>query len=116
MSYLFLEKRMDKRLQGPPGIDISADIKGERFFVTSDYMFMFITAEGYHNQVCIFSDEITNKAREYADNLVPEIGSLDKDRKDFINQHRVNYWSRLFHLFIWDLLAENNTLTYMKRP
>lgn len=100
-------------------VNISADIIGEYFYVTDSYLFMLITEEGKQNQICIFDDNITDKAREFADAKVPEITEITlprKDRMDFIHKARVDYWSRLFHLFIWDLLAKKNTLTYMKDP
>jgi len=114
----FGDKKMETGIQ-TPSVDISIGIKGKYFYVTDQYLFMLMTEEGQQNQICIFDDDITDKAREFADSKVPEITEITlprKDRMDFINKARVDYWSRLFHLFIWDLLAKENTLVYMKTP
>ena len=110
---------METAITQPPSANISIDIKGKYFYVTDSYLFMLITEEGQKNQICIFDDDITIMARDYADSkvpVIPEITLPRKDRIDFIGKARVDYWSRLFHLFIWDLLAKKNTLTYMKDP
>lgn len=110
---------METKITVPPSVDISIGIKGKYFYVTDEFLFMLITEEGQKNQICIFDDDITNKARDFADSKTPEIKEITvprKDRMDFINKVRVDYWSRLFHLFIWDLLAKKNTLVYMKTP
>ena len=114
----FGDKKMETGIQ-TPSVDISIGIKGKYFYVTDQYLFMLMTEEGQQNQICIFDDDITDKAREFADSKVPEITEITlprKDRMDFINKARVDYWSRLFHLFISDLLAKENTLVYMKTP
>lgn len=110
---------MKTGIKVPPSADISIDIKGKYFYVTDSYLFMLITEDGQENQICIFDDDITNRAREFADAKVPKITEITlprKDRMDFIDKARVDYWSRLFHLFIWNLLAKENTVVYMKDP
>lgn len=110
---------METGITTPPSADISIGIKGNHFYVTDEYLFMLITDDGQQNQICIFDDNITEKARDFADEKTPEITKMifaSKDRKDFIHKARIDYWSHLFHLFIWDLLAKENTLVYMKTP
>jgi len=99
------------------GVNISIDIKNREFYLADPYMFILITEEGEQNQICLFDDEITDRARKYADELVPKIFFYNcKEKKDYIKKERVDYWSKLFHLHIWKLLAEKNTVTYMKAP
>lgn len=110
---------METAITVPPSANISIDIKGKDFYVTDSYLFMLITEDGQQNQICIFDDNITNKARVYADEKTPEITKMifaGKDRRDFIHKTRTDYWSRLFHLFIWNLLIKENTVIYMKAP
>ncbi len=110
---------METAIQTPPSANISIGIKGNHFYVTDQYLFMLITEDGQQNQICIFDDDITDKARDYADEKTPEITKMifaSKDRRDFIKKARTEYWSHLFHLFIWNLLAKGNTLNYMKTP
>lgn len=110
---------METAITVPPSANISIDIKGKDFYVTDSYLFMLITADGQQNQICIFDDEITNKARVYADEKTPAIREITvprKDSRDFIGKAATDYWSRLFHLFIWNLLIKENTVTYMKAP
>ena len=80
---------METAIQTPPSINITVDIKGKYFYVTDEFLFMLLTEDGQRNQICIFDDNITNKARDYADSKVPEITEIKiprKDRMDFIKK------------------------------
>ena len=102
-------------------IIIKADVKKQAFFFY-DRTFIFCTPEGQKNKICFFDDTITNLAREYADKNCPEIEFPDiiyttkKTINDYVRKTKVDYWSQLFHMFIWQYLGKNNHIEYMKKP
>ena len=102
-------------------IKVEGDIK-KRDFLFVDGVFVLVTKGDEKNLVCVFDDEITEQARDFADQYTPETGykyndQTDKGRfiKGLLKQQRLAYWSSLWNLGIWDYLDQNNTVTYMKR-
>ena len=99
-------------------VEIPSDICKREFFVTDTCMFILMTGINERNEICIFDNILTEKAREYADKNTPELSvkSSDKDKYNFVNKEQTDYWSKLYHLFIWEWLEKNNTITFMKTP
>ena len=98
------------------GKDIKEDIKNEEFFFY-DNTFIFISPEGHKNYLCIFDDKITEQARKYADKYTPTVCYDSIEQKLYMSQIRTDYWTSLFHLFIWKYLENNkNKVTLMKMP
>jgi len=99
-------------------VEVPIDISKREFFVTNTCTFILCTGLNELNEICIFDDDLTDKAREYADKNTPELSlkSSNKEKIDFVKKERINYWSKLFHFFIWEWLEKNNTITFMKSP
>jgi len=99
-------------------VKIPSDMSKREFFVTDTCMFVLITGLNERNQICVFDDDLTDKAREYADENTPElnVSYSNRDKFGFVNKERIEYWSKLFHFFIWEWLEKNNTICFMKSP
>ena len=106
-------------------ITISLKTKNDQFFLADENKtFIYITPEGQMNKYCLLADDITNKAREYADKHCPKLTLPDSgimgiktDKQKFIDMKLVDCWSYLFHLALWNILEiNNNKVTYMKQP
>ncbi len=116
---------MDKNIKeysSMEAINIDENIKNQEFFFTGIY-FVFITPEGQRNKIVIVDDKIAKIARDYADKLTPELNihlyhgsGVETDRNKFISPIRVDYWSALFNLGIWNFLELNNKITYFTKP
>jgi len=99
-----------------PLINIKEDIKNREFYFYNN-LFILITPEGQKNQICVFDDKITDKAREYADKNTPQIRCLLKTKRIYVNKTRIDYWTTLFNLQIWSYLEKNdNVVKYMEKP
>lgn len=100
------------------GIEIKSNQK-DGLFLFYGYTFIYCTGQGEQNKICIFDDEITEQARQYADDNCPDFAVLDglsrADRRDYTSKEKVEYWSKLFHMYIWHYLRKNNTVEYMKQ-
>ncbi len=111
-----------KEFSSMEAIHIDEDIKNQEFFFTGSY-FVFITPEGQKNKVAVFDDKITKRARDYADKLTPVLDIKQRqafyvktDKCKFISQSKLDYWSALFNLGIWNFLELNNKITYFTEP
>ncbi len=108
-----------KEFSSMEAIHIDEDIKNQEFFFTGSY-FVFITPEGQRNKVVVIDDKIAKRARDYADKLTPVLDIKQKqafyNKYKFISTLRLDYWSALFNLGIWNFLELNNKITYFTEP
>ena len=116
---------MDKKIKeysSMKAINIDEDTKNQEFFFTGSY-FVFITLEGQQNKLVIIDDKIAKRARNYADKLTPQLDIKQRqafyiktDKSKFISSIRLEYWTALFNLGIWNFLELNNKVTYFTEP
>ena len=98
------------------GFDIKENITKQNFMFY-DGSFIFMTGNGEKNKIAVFCDEITDKARDYADSLCPvcNIAKSHKDKMEYYNKTSIDYWSSLFNIAIWDILEKKgNIVSFMK--
>jgi hypothetical protein len=111
-------EKVNKVTEQMEGILISHEVKGREFLFTGSH-FILITGLNKKNKIAIFDDDLTDIAREYADKNTPELkfprydgygGKSDKGK--YINNYRLEYWTSLFNMGIWNYLEENNIVAF----
>ncbi len=107
----------NKTTEQMEAIDINHNIKGREFFFTGSY-FVLITGLNEKNKIAVFDDKITDIARKYADNHTPELDiplhtgyGVKTDKGKYISKYRLEYWTSVFNMGIWNYLDKNNIVT-----
>ncbi len=95
---------------------IAHDIKDKTFILTNNYTFILCSDEGEQNKYCMFDDKMTDLARDFADHNVQSDISGTKEQRAYFQTEKTAYWSKLFHMYIWQHLARHNKVETMFAP